>query len=115
MVGKERKRKEGEDEKDLVACHLCPRKFSQEYSLRQHCIIVHASHYNCPHCNVAFAVEDVQGFKFHMFRHDLVGKYSFFYFNLDKELLGLRIGKISPFFLDFSSPLRCIPLWSPYG
>ena len=85
MVGKERKRKEGEDEKDLVSCHLCPRKFSQEYSLRQHCIIVHASHYNCPHCNVAFAVEDVQGFKFHMFRHDLVGKYSIFYFHLEKK------------------------------
>ena len=57
-----------------LACHLCPRKFRVEYSLRQHCISQHSSHYLCSHCNVCFAIEDVQGFKFHMFRHELIGK-----------------------------------------
>ena len=57
-----------------LACHLCPRKFRVEYSLRQHCISQHSSHYLCSHCNVCFAIDDVQGFKFHMFRHELIGK-----------------------------------------
>ena len=67
----ERKYK-GEKEKKFT-CHMCPRKFTLEYSLRQHCLITHSTHYLCSYCPVAFALDDMQGFKFHMFRHEHIG------------------------------------------
>ena len=55
------------------ACHICPNKYTSEYVLRQHCISSHSQHYSCSHCVKAFSLDDLQGFKFHMFKHEYNG------------------------------------------
>ena len=47
----------------VYACHLCPKRFLKENSLRKHCILIHSSHYNCPFCEVSYALDDVEGFR----------------------------------------------------
>ena len=44
-------------------------KFTTEHSLRQHGLKAHSIHYRCAHCAAAFSLGDLQGFKFHMFKH----------------------------------------------
>jgi len=57
----------------VYACHLCPKRFLKENSLRKHCILIHSSHYNCPFCEVSYALDDVEGFRFHLFKHEHSG------------------------------------------
>ena len=51
----------------IICLHLG--KFTTEHSLRQHTLKSHSNHYRCSHCSTAFSLDDLQGFKYHMFKH----------------------------------------------
>ena len=52
-------------EEAAYACHLCPKRFLKENSLRKHCILIHSSHYNCPFCEVSFGLGKEHAVKNH--------------------------------------------------
>ena len=51
-------------------CHLCSSRFTSNQNLQSHLIKLHSEHYNCSFCKKAFALDQEDEFKRHMFRHE---------------------------------------------
>ena len=51
-------------------CHLCTSRFTSNQNLQSHLIKLHSEHYNCLFCKKAFALDQEEEFKRHMFRHE---------------------------------------------
>ena len=52
------------------ACQICGSRFASNQNLQSHVIKLHSEHYNCCFCKKAFALDKVEDFKLHMFKHD---------------------------------------------
>lgn len=66
-----------DDKDNPLACHLCPSRFKNDYGLQSHLIKFHSEHYACTSCYKAFALNDIDKFKLHIFKHQqqlLMGK-----------------------------------------
>ena len=55
-----------------TGCEHCPRRFVSEKHLKDHTIKFHYNHVACPYCFRAFACNDTENFRKHMFRHEHV-------------------------------------------
>ncbi len=55
-----------------VGCDKCQRRFVNEKHLDDHDLKFHANHFDCPYCIRAFRLENFEGFRKHMFRHEHV-------------------------------------------
>jgi len=52
------------------ACQICGSRFASNQNLQSHVIKLHSEHYNCCFCKKVFALDKVEDFKLHMFKHD---------------------------------------------
>ena len=52
------------------ACHVCSSRFASNQNLQSHLIKLHSEHYNCCFCKKAFALNQPEEFKLHMFKHE---------------------------------------------
>ena len=64
------------DEKKQLQCSHCRLMIAVQQNLDAHVIKYHNEHLPCPHCYVAFLVNDAEGFKKHMFMHLNLSKNS---------------------------------------
>ena len=51
-------------------CHICSSRFTSNQNLQSHVIKFHSEHYNCGFCKRAFALDQVEDLKRHMFKHE---------------------------------------------
>ena len=64
------KHSDPEKDKDKkFKCSKCPKRCSSSQSIKLHEIKIHSDHYNCPNCFKSFALDDVENFRIHFFRH----------------------------------------------
>ena len=54
----------------LFKCHQCDRTCSSLQNLKGHEIKYHSEHYNCSKCFKSFALDDVEAFRLHLFKHE---------------------------------------------
>ena len=52
-----------------VSCDKCPRRFVCQKHLKDHVLKFHSNHYDCTYCARAFALDDFESFRKHMFRY----------------------------------------------
>ena len=52
------------------ACHICSHRFTANQNLQAHLIKLHSEHYNCYFCKKAFALDQADQLKLHMFKHE---------------------------------------------
>ena len=52
------------------ACQICGSRFASNQNLQSHVIKLHSEHYNCCFCKKVSALDKVEDFKLHMFKHD---------------------------------------------
>ena len=64
------------DEKKQFQCSQCQMKFAVRWNLEMHVIKCHNEHLPCPHCGMAFFVNDTEDFKKHIFMHMNLSKNS---------------------------------------
>lgn len=51
-------------------CTMCNRKCTSMQNLKGHEIKYHSEHYNCPKCFKSFSLDDTEGFRLHLFKHE---------------------------------------------
>ena len=52
------------------ACQICGSRFASNQNLQSHVVKLHSEHYNCCFCKKVFALDKVEDFKLHMFKHE---------------------------------------------
>ena len=52
------------------ACQICGSRFASNQNLQSHVIKLHSEHYNCCFCKKVSALDKVEDFKLHMFKHE---------------------------------------------
>ena len=53
-----------------LSCPVCSSRFACNQNLQSHLIKLHSEHYNCYFCKKAFALNQVEDLKMHMFKHE---------------------------------------------
>ena len=53
-----------------LACPVCSSRFTCNQNLQSHLIKLHSEHYNCYFCKKAFALNQVEDLRLHMFKHE---------------------------------------------
>ena len=51
-------------------CQECEAWFNSPYVLKNHVLLYHSEHYQCPQCKYAAHLDQIEEFRLHMFRHE---------------------------------------------
>ena len=57
-------------------CSKCPKRCAKFTDAQEHELKYHFEHYNCPNCYKVYALDDIENFRLHLFKHSISNKPS---------------------------------------